>query len=272
MFANPLAVVSGNGADLTLAAPLTSRGRARRRCLSAGRNFLNTAGAAAIDPGAGVWPVYSTDQAADMRGGLAADFKQYGAIYGVTPVLGSGDGFLYRVAPVLTPTLAGTVDRSTTATPRQLAPASVGTSGAIDGDSASRLSAPRPSTRATPAAPRASRTGDADGREQRGDPGLRLHALGRQRARDRQHQPGALALAADGDSKVYDGGDASAVARRGSGAVGGDTVSALAQVFDSRNAGSRTLSSAATPSTTATAAPTTRVGDDAARARSRRRR
>ena len=39
--------------------------------------------------------MYSNDPAADTRGGLVPDFKQYGATYGVTPVLGSGDGFLY---------------------------------------------------------------------------------------------------------------------------------------------------------------------------------
>ena len=124
-FANPLAIVTGSGHDITLASPLSSSSSVTGPTvvLSAGGDFVNNAGAAAILPGSGVWRVYSTDPAADTRGGLAADFKQY--------------GFLYRVAPVLAPTLAGTstkvYDGNTSAS---LASASVGTSGAIDGDSA----------------------------------------------------------------------------------------------------------------------------------------
>ena len=140
VFANPLAIVSGVGADITLAAPLISSSpfAGPTLTLSAGGNFVNTAGAAALVPGSGVWRVYSTDPTADSRGGLVADFKQYDAIYGVTPVLGSGDGFLYRIAPVLTPTLSGSVakvyDGNTSA---NLASTNVVGSGAIDGDSAS---------------------------------------------------------------------------------------------------------------------------------------
>ncbi|MGZ5206744.1 MAG: beta strand repeat-containing protein, partial [Caldimonas sp.] len=138
-FAHPLAIVSGSGADITLAAPLTSTSGALTRTitLSAGRNFLNTAGATALDPGAGVWRVYSTDPGTDARGGLAPAFKQYDASYGVTPVLGSGDGVLYRIAPVLTPSLVGTVakvyDGGTVAT---LGPSNAAVTGTIDGDSA----------------------------------------------------------------------------------------------------------------------------------------
>src|ERR1035438_6475142 len=69
------------------------------------------------------------------RGGLACNFKQYNATYGSTPVLGSGNGFLYTLAPSITPGLTGVVgkvyDGSTTAT---LAPGNYTVTGAIDGD------------------------------------------------------------------------------------------------------------------------------------------
>jgi hypothetical protein len=59
----------------------------------------------------GRWLVYSVDPANDTRGGLAYDFKQYNATYGVDTVLGSGNGFLYTLAPVLTASLTGLVTK-----------------------------------------------------------------------------------------------------------------------------------------------------------------
>src|SRR5207249_8516360 len=81
------------------------------------------------------WLVYSTDPASDTRGGLVYNFKQYNATYGVTVVLGTGNGFLYSIAPSITPSLIGSVtkgyDGTTTAT---LAGGNYALSGAIDGD------------------------------------------------------------------------------------------------------------------------------------------
>ena len=70
-FANPVAIVSGAGADIALAAPLisTSPFAGPTLTLAAGGNFVNAAGASALVPGAGVWRVYSTDPTADSRGG-----------------------------------------------------------------------------------------------------------------------------------------------------------------------------------------------------------
>src|SRR5205823_12623292 len=100
----------------------------------AGGTFITTPGASALEPGAGRWLVYSTDPAADTRGGLVYNFKQYNATYGVTVVLGTGNGFLYSIAPSITPSLIGTVtkgyDGTTTATP---AGGNYSLSGAIDG-------------------------------------------------------------------------------------------------------------------------------------------
>jgi hypothetical protein len=54
--------------------------------------------------------------------------------------------------------------------------------------------------------------------------------------------PAALTIAAAPSTRTYDGTTASSATPIVSGLVAGDTVSGLAQTFDSRNAGSRTLS------------------------------
>ena len=54
--------------------------------------------------------------------------------------------------------------------------------------------------------------------------------------------PALLTLSAAADSKTYDGNTSSAGVVGNSGLVGGDTVSGASQTFDSKNAGSRTLS------------------------------
>ena len=98
--------------DLTLGGNITAAGGGNSIVLVAKRNFLNP-GAKTLDPGAGGrWLVYSTNPAADTRGGLLYDFKQYNATFGVTPVAQpAGNGFLYTVAPSVTPSLTGTVTK-----------------------------------------------------------------------------------------------------------------------------------------------------------------
>jgi hypothetical protein len=54
--------------------------------------------------------------------------------------------------------------------------------------------------------------------------------------------PAALTLSAVTDTKTYDATTSSTASPTSSGLVGGDTVSSLSQVFDSKNAGARTLS------------------------------
>ena len=102
--------------------------------LVAGTAFVNDRGAGAVSAG-GRWLIYSADPGADTRGGLVHGFKQYAATYGVTGVAGSGNGFLYSVAPTVTATLVGTTskayDGTTTAT---IAPSNIAAAGAIDGD------------------------------------------------------------------------------------------------------------------------------------------
>ncbi len=127
---------------VTLAGQLTASGTDDAIVLSGGR-FVNSAGASALSVPAGSrWLVWSSNPnpfggaTPDNRGGLAYDFKQYNATYGVTPVAQpTGNGFLYSLAPTITPGLTGTAskvyDGNTTAT---LTAGNFVASGAVDGD------------------------------------------------------------------------------------------------------------------------------------------
>ena len=126
---------------VTLAGQLTASGTGDAIVLSGGR-FVNSAGAGALSATNGRWLVWSSNTnpfggaTPDNRGGLAYDFKQYNATFGVTPVAqATGNGFLYSLAPTITPGLTGTVskvyDGNTTAT---LAAGNLTASGAINGD------------------------------------------------------------------------------------------------------------------------------------------
>jgi hypothetical protein len=121
--------------NITLNGTVSATGAGDSLVLVAGGNFINNTGAGALAPGVGRWLVYSTNPASDTRGGLVYNFKQYNATYGVTLVLGTGNGFLYSLAPSITPSLIGTVtkgyDGTTTAT---LAAGNYAVSGTIDGD------------------------------------------------------------------------------------------------------------------------------------------
>ena len=100
---------------------------------NAGSTFLNYAGAAGIDPGAGRYLVYSNNPTATLEG-LSGYKKHYNQAYtGSTPVYASnGNWFLYSIAPTLTVSAAAasrTYD-GTTALPAL----GYGVSGLIDGD------------------------------------------------------------------------------------------------------------------------------------------
>ena len=126
---------------LTLAGRLTASGAGDAIVLSGGR-FVNNAGATALSAPNGRWLVWSSNPdpfagaTPDNPGGLAYDFRQYNAFFGVTPVAQpTGNGFLYTLAPTITPGLTGTVskvyDATATAT---LAPGNFTASGAVGGD------------------------------------------------------------------------------------------------------------------------------------------
>jgi filamentous hemagglutinin family protein len=126
---------------VTLAGQLTASGAGDAIVLSGGR-FVNSAGASALSVPAGSrWLVWSNNPSPfggatpDNRGSLAYDFKQYNATYPTTTVLGSGNGFLYALAPAVTPALTGTVTKvydATTSAP--LVAANFTSTSGVDGD------------------------------------------------------------------------------------------------------------------------------------------
>jgi hypothetical protein len=121
--------------DVTLNGSVSASGAGNALTLVAGGKFVNNAGVGAFSTPAGRWLVYSTDPSLDNRGSLAYDFKQYNATYGVTSVLGSGNGFLYTIAPTITVGLKGTTTKSYDGTTSAaLTSFNYTRNGAIDGD------------------------------------------------------------------------------------------------------------------------------------------
>ena len=75
--------------------------------------FQNLAGPAALitSPGAN-WLVYSANPGNDNLGGLQPSYKQYAiSLFSEQPLLGTGNGLLYSVSPLLSASLTGTVSR-----------------------------------------------------------------------------------------------------------------------------------------------------------------
>ncbi|MDP2862433.1 MAG: YDG domain-containing protein, partial [Desulfobacterales bacterium] len=131
-----LVQTTGGVSDITLDIAVSANGTGDAIVLAAGRNFINNIGASELGAPNGRYLIYSTDPANDTRGELTYNFKQYDATYGVTVVEGTtGNGFLYSVAPTITPGLTGTVtktyDGDATAA---LASGNYSVSGAIDSD------------------------------------------------------------------------------------------------------------------------------------------
>jgi hypothetical protein len=103
--------------------------------VDAGSAFTNTTGAGALNVVAGGrWLVFSTDPGLDTRGGLVYDFKQYNVAFGGT-VLGTGNGFLYTLAPTVTALLGGTITKTYDGTVAATVSAgNLSVSGALAGD------------------------------------------------------------------------------------------------------------------------------------------
>ena len=173
-----------------------------------------------------------------------ADFKQYHASEGSTPVLGTGNGYLYRIAPVLTPSLSGSVakvyDAGSTAT---LAQANYSLAGAIDGDTVALAGAASYDSRHVGAGKLVSVSGLTIDHASNGAVAVYGYSLGSTQASGSIGTITAapLSIAASSQSKVYDAGTASSATAIVSGLAGSDSVSALTQRFDSANAGARTL-------------------------------
>ena len=131
--------MNASGGNLTIASGAAVVGGTGVTLAAAG-NFINNAGASAVSTGtAAPWLIYSTNPTLDTAGGLTPNFIQYNAPYATAPV-GTGNGFLYRLAPTLTITgLTGTVskvyDGGTVAT---IAGANLTTTGLVNGNVISR--------------------------------------------------------------------------------------------------------------------------------------
>lgn len=235
------------GTDITVDANVVATGGGNSIVL-AGTTFANNAGAAALNAGAGRWLVWSSDPASDTRGGLAYDFKQYNATYGITAVLGSGNGFLYSLAPSITPTLTGNVskvyDGTTAAT---LTAANYVAGGAIDGDSVT-LSNPPSGTyddRNVGTNKNVSVTGVSIASATNGPATVYGYQLASTTASGNVGTIVAapLAITAATNTKTYDGTRSAAAVPAVTGLQPGDSVTGLAQLYDDRNAGSgKTLS------------------------------
>ena len=110
-------LASGGSVTLNAGSTVTASGSDDTIVIS-GASFINNAGSATLDPGAGRFLVWSANAnpfgggTPDNRGSLAFDFKQYNATYGSTAVLGTGNGFLYMLAPTIMPVLQGTVTKT----------------------------------------------------------------------------------------------------------------------------------------------------------------
>ncbi len=127
-------MINNNSASITLNNGISANG-AGNTIVLAGGVFTNTAGANALNTGSGHFLVWSGNPSNDNRGGIAYNFKQYNASYGVTSVLGTGNGFLYTLAPTITPSLIGTVSKTyDSTTVAAVASNNFSATGAVDGD------------------------------------------------------------------------------------------------------------------------------------------
>jgi filamentous hemagglutinin family protein len=118
---------------------------------SSGGAFVNNSGASAIVSSGGHYRIYSKDPSLDTAGGLANDYRQYNANLSIdsngvttaTTPLGTGNGFLYSLAPVLKYSVIGSVtkvyDGTTTASGLTLG-SNVSITGLQTGDVASLAS------------------------------------------------------------------------------------------------------------------------------------
>ena len=76
--------------------------------------FTNNDGASALSPGSGnYFQVWSTTPVNDTHNGMTSNFIEYNVIYANNPTLAqaTGNAYLYTLAPVVTPTLVGVVQK-----------------------------------------------------------------------------------------------------------------------------------------------------------------
>ncbi len=241
------------GADLTLNGAVTTTATATESIvMSAGGNFINNAGAAALATGAGgSWLVYSSSPLLDSSGSLVPDFKHYNQPYTGAPYggPGTGNGFLYSLAPVITSTLIGAVAKGYDGTTAAgLVAGNYSTGGVVAGDTV---------TLNNPA------TGSYADRNAGTGKNVSVTGISIVGAVDANAVPvfgyqlastsananigeitaAPLTVTAQADSRVYDGTTGSAVAPVLSGTLYDAVGTAATQSYDNRNAGAgKTLS------------------------------
>jgi trimeric autotransporter adhesin len=239
--------------NLTLAGSITATGTspATSISLSASQNFIN-AGNFNLTPGAGKrWLVYSNNQATDTRGALltsAYDFKQYNATIG-NPILGTNDGFIYSTAPSITGVLGGTASKvynANAAAP--ITSLTLSQSGAINADTvllSGLTSATFDNKNVGVNKLVTSNSGinivsatSAEGKPVFGYQLSSTSATGNVGSITQA----TLNLNAVTDSRTYNALTNSSGTVTSTGLQGSDTVTGLTQAFDSKNAGTRTLS------------------------------
>ncbi len=234
--------------DITLNGSIATTTSGDALVLVAANNFVNNAGPSALAAGGGRWLVWSANPVTGNRGGLAYAFKQYDANYGIAPVLGGGNGFLYSVAPVITPSLVGSVTRAYDGNAvASLTPSNYATAGAIDGDIVT-LNNPANGAfdnRNAGTGKNVSVGGLAITNANNGGAVVYGYQLSGTSANANigSITPAGLTITATTNTKTYDGTVSAAAIPSVTGLLGGDTVGSLSQAYADRNVGvGKTLS------------------------------
>jgi filamentous hemagglutinin family protein len=88
--------------DLTVNGPIAATGGGDSIVLAAAGNFVNTAGAAALNPGAGRWIVYSTTPGGNTFGGLASGNQAVWNTAYPTAIAPLGNRYVFSTQPTVT--------------------------------------------------------------------------------------------------------------------------------------------------------------------------
>ena len=234
------------GGAVTVAGAISAAGAGDAIVLS-GSRFINNVGASALSAANGRWLVWSSNPTPfggatpDARNGLAYDFKQYSAIFGVTPVAqATGDGFLYSLAPSITPGLTGTTGRvydgTTGAT---LLAGNFTAAGTVDGDDVTFAWTGSEFGDRNAGTSKAVTANGIAAITSNGSASVYGYTLASTTATANigAITPASLTVTAQADNRVYDGTTASSVAPVVSGSIYDGVGTAATQSFDDRNVG-----------------------------------
>lgn len=240
---------AGSSILLRPGAALSASGGGDALVLAANGDFINNAGPAALSAAAGRWLVYSQatgsaglEPVGTVTGGLAGK-SWYGSPYTFSATgpgafagaPGAGNRFVYGFQPVLNVSVsAGSVTYSGSAPPV----GSFSVTGLRAGDSAADAWAGSPAL----GGPANWNVGTYSVTPTLGSLTSGLNYAFSFTAGSLTITPAPLTIQAVSDTRAYNGTVASSLAPLVTGLKGTDTITGLVQVFDSRNAGARTLS------------------------------